>query len=133
MGKMTQETGKRRNTRRFLTACLHEGLYKGGLSAAVLPPPTLRTSMFARHSRRFTTQNSLFRFTGDPSHWRSRGRQICGIGLLKSTVARAVVCDRTRESIMILATMGLNSDYFFDQPFKAQNHFQNDQFSLSNS
>jgi hypothetical protein len=25
-----------------------------------LPPPILRTSLFARHSRRFATQNSLF-------------------------------------------------------------------------
>jgi len=48
------------DTRRSLTAYRHECKYKGGLSAAVLPPPTLRTSLFARHSRRFTTQNSLF-------------------------------------------------------------------------
>ena len=33
---------------------------KGGLSAAVLPPPTRRTSLFARHSRRFTTQSKSF-------------------------------------------------------------------------
>jgi len=34
---------------------------------------------------------------------------------------------------MILLTMGLNSDYVLDQPFKTQNRFQNDQISLSNS
>ena len=33
---------------------------------------------------------------------------------------------------MILLTMGLNSDYVLDQPFKTQNRFQNDQISLSN-
>jgi hypothetical protein len=59
-----------------LPSCRQECPYKGGLYAAVLPPPTLRTSLFARHSRRFTTQNSVFHSTGDPSHWRSRGRLI---------------------------------------------------------
>jgi len=34
---------------------------------------------------------------------------------------------------MILLTMGLKFDYFLDQHFKTRNHFQNDQFSLSNS
>jgi len=29
--------------------------------------------------------------------------------------------------------MGLTTDYFLDQPFKTQNHFQNDQISVSNS
>jgi len=29
--------------------------------------------------------------------------------------------------------MGLNFDYVLDQPFKTQNHFQNDQFIHSNS
>jgi hypothetical protein len=43
------------------------------------------------------------------------------------------VCDQIRESIMILLTMGLNSDHFSDQPFKTQNEFQNDQISLSKS
>jgi len=56
------------DTRRFVPACRHECRYKGGLYVAVLPPPTLRTSLFARHSRRFTTQNSLFHSTGDASH-----------------------------------------------------------------
>ena len=64
------------DTRRSLDACRHECLYTGGVSAAVLPPPKLRTSLFARHSRRFTTQNSHFHSTGDPSHWRSRRRHI---------------------------------------------------------
>jgi hypothetical protein len=41
--------------------------------------------------------------------------------------------DQIRESIMILLTMGLNSDHFGDQPFKTQNEFQNDHVSLSNS
>ena len=41
--------------------------------------------------------------------------------------------DQIRESIMILLTMGLNSDHFPDQPFKTQSEFQNDQISLSNS
>jgi len=35
--------------------------------------------------------------------------------------------------MILLLTMGLNSDYFLDQPFKTQNQFQNDQISLSNS
>jgi hypothetical protein len=42
-------------------------------------------------------------------------------------------CDQIRESIMILLTMGLNSDHFSDHPFKTQSEFQNDQISLSNS
>jgi len=62
------------DTRRSLPTCRHECLYKGGLSVAVLPPPTLRTSLFARHSRRFTTENSCFHSTGDPSHWRKARR-----------------------------------------------------------
>jgi len=75
---MTQETGKapRRgggDTRRSLPVCRHECLYTVGLSAAVLPPPTLRTSLFVRHSRRFTTQNSLFHSSGDPTRWIFRG------------------------------------------------------------
>jgi len=74
-GEAAQQRGGG-DTRRSLPAGRHESLYKGGLSAAVLPPPTLRTSLFERHSRRFTTQNSLFHSAGDPSHWRSRGRHI---------------------------------------------------------
>jgi hypothetical protein len=62
------------DTRRSLPACRHECLYNGGLSVAVWPPPTLRTSLFARHSRRFTTQNSRFHSTGDPSHRRKARR-----------------------------------------------------------
>ena len=62
--------------RRSLPAGRHECPYKGELSAAVLPPPILRTPLFARHSRRFATQNSLFHSTGDRSHWRARGRHI---------------------------------------------------------
>ena len=58
------------DTRRFVPACRHECRYKGGFSVAFLPPPTVRTSLFARHSHRFTTQNSLFHSPGDPNHWR---------------------------------------------------------------
>jgi hypothetical protein len=64
------------DTRRSLPACRHGCVYKRGSSAAVLPPPTLRPSLFACHSRRFTTQNSLFHSTGDPSHWRKARRVI---------------------------------------------------------
>jgi len=34
---------------------------------------------------------------------------------------------------MILLTMGFKTEDFLDQHFKTQNHFRNDQFSLSNS
>ncbi len=70
------------DTRRSPPACRHECLYKEGLSVAVLPPPTLRTSLFARHSRRFTTHNSLFHSTGDPSHWR-KARRVTVISVLE--------------------------------------------------
>ena len=70
------------DTRRSLPACRHECLYKGGLSVAVLPPPTLRTSLLAHHSRRFTTENSLFHSTGDPSHWR-KARRVTVISVLE--------------------------------------------------
>jgi hypothetical protein len=60
------------DTRRSLPACRHECLYnRWGLSVAVLPPPTLRTALFVRHSRGFTTENSLSHSAGDPSHWRN--------------------------------------------------------------
>jgi len=45
------------DTRRSPPAHRRACLFKGGLSVAVLPPPQLRTPMFARQSRRFTTQN----------------------------------------------------------------------------
>jgi len=70
------------DTRRSLPACRHECPCKGGLSAAVLPPPTLRTSLFARHSHRFTTQNGLFHSTRDPSHWR-KARRVTVISFLE--------------------------------------------------
>jgi len=70
------------DTRRSLPACRHECPYEGGLSAAVLPPPKLRTSWFARHSPRFTTQNSLFHSIGDPSHWR-KARRVTVISVLE--------------------------------------------------
>jgi len=70
------------DTRRSLTACPNECVYKGGLSAAVLPPPTLRMSLFARYSRRFTTQNSRPHSTGDPSHWR-KARRVTVISVLE--------------------------------------------------
>ena len=50
-----------------------------------------------------------------------------------ATAARASTRDRIRESIMMLLTMGLNSDYFLYQPFKTRNHFDIDQISLSSS
>jgi len=64
------------DTRRFVPVCRHECRHKGGLSVAVSPPPTLRTSLFARHSRRFTTQNSLLHST------RGNNSKIDGVGHL---------------------------------------------------
>jgi hypothetical protein len=58
------------DTRRFPPAHRRAYYFKGGLSAAVLPLPQLCTPMFARHSRRFTTQNTgSGRFEG-PKLWR---------------------------------------------------------------
>ena len=58
------------DTHRFFHASRRACPFKGGLSAAVLPPPQLRTPMFARQSRRFTTQNRASgRFEG-PKFWR---------------------------------------------------------------
>jgi hypothetical protein len=57
------------------------GSLHGGQGGSLVPPHTLTRlslsfslslSLFARHSRRFTTQNSLFHSTGDPSHCGSR-------------------------------------------------------------
>jgi len=46
------------DTRRFPQAHQRACQFKGGLSAAVLPPPQLCTPLFARHlHRRFPTQN----------------------------------------------------------------------------
>jgi hypothetical protein len=76
-GSRNGEAAQRRgggDTRRFPPAYRRECLNKGGLSAAVLPPPILRTSLVATHSRRFTTQNSLFNSTGYPSHRRTARR-----------------------------------------------------------
>ena len=53
------------DTRRFTPAYRRACPFKGGLPATVLPPPQFRTPLFARHSRRFITQNKAFgRFEG---------------------------------------------------------------------
>jgi len=70
------------DTRRSLPAGRHECPHEGGWSAAVWPPPILRTSLFARHSCRFATQNSLFHSTGDRSHWR-KARRVTVISVLE--------------------------------------------------
>jgi hypothetical protein len=76
MGQLTEEPGKRRNgaAAAILADCptrIDANVKKnGGLSAAVLPLPIPRTSLFARHSRGFTTQNSLLHSAGDQKHRR---------------------------------------------------------------
>ena len=73
MGQMTQDTGKRCYGAAAAILAVpppayrRECLNRGGLYAAVLPLPRLRTSLF---SRGFTTQNSLLHSTSDPSHRR---------------------------------------------------------------
>jgi hypothetical protein len=58
------------DTRRSPLAHRRACQFKGGLSAAVLPPPQLCTPLFARHCRRFPTQNRASgRFEG-PEFWR---------------------------------------------------------------
>jgi len=47
----------RRLSPTYYRACLNDG----GLSAAILPPPQLRSLMFARHSCRLTTQTQSSR------------------------------------------------------------------------
>ena len=82
MGQMTQETRNGPNgaaaailavppTRTDANACY---ALKGGLSAAVLPPPILRTSFRALFVP-IHTRNSLFHSIGDPSH-RSTARRV---------------------------------------------------------
>ena len=58
------------DTRRFFPAHRCACRFKGGLSAAVLPPPQLCTPPFARHCLRFPTQNRASgRFEGR-NFWR---------------------------------------------------------------
>jgi len=65
MGQMTEETGKRPNgaSAAILAASpprIDVNAKRRRVSAAVLPPPILRTSLFARLSRGFTTQTAFF-------------------------------------------------------------------------
>jgi len=62
------------DTRRFPTVHRRACPFNGGLPAAVLPPAQLRKPMFARHSRRFPTQDRAPGRLEGPIFWRSRVR-----------------------------------------------------------
>jgi hypothetical protein len=106
IGNAAQQRGSG-DTRRSLPARRHECLYKGGLSAAVLPPPTLRTSLLARHSRRFTTETSL------SFYWRPKSSALAreaysGIGLLPGE------CLRKRLTGRVSVPFGVVGKHAFD-------------------
>ena len=62
------------DTRRFNPAYRRACPFKGGLPAAVLPPPQLRTPLFARHSRDSSLKTELSGVLKGVNFGASRGK-----------------------------------------------------------
>jgi hypothetical protein len=83
--RMTQEMGKRPNGAAAAILAVRPARtprhdYTKGFRALAWPPSTLRTPLFARHSRQIIIVNNVFSDSGDRSRWR-RARNLTVISV----------------------------------------------------